>query len=294
MKYKEKIIWKHCKFFTVLAILFLVFNSIACNSGFNTEDPDDDGNSSTPPVTGTTSDGFVYSETTTITITGYIGAGGTLGIPPVINEKQVTAIANANTVYPNGVFQGKNLTSISLPNSITSIGSEAFRDNQLTYIALPTYLISIGSRAFLNNQLAGSLTIPNRVTTIGVYAFGNTDTLFLGNRLTSVTIGNQVTTIGSYAFYCNMMTSVTIGNQVNTIESYAFNTNMLTSVSIPSSVTTIGSYAFYYNPLESVTIGANVILSSNAFGYGFEAAYNAANKAAGTYTRTSSTGWTKT
>ncbi len=98
----------------------------------------------------------------------------------------------------------------------------------------------VPSEAFFECTSLTSITIPNSVTSIGVYAFRGC------SGLTSITIPNSVTSIGSGAFYnCTGLTSVTIPNSVTTIGSFAFrNCKDLTSVTIPNSVTTIGSFAF--------------------------------------------------
>jgi len=78
------------------------------------------------------------------------------------------------------------------------------------------------------------------------------------------------------------------GKPVVEIGEYAFNYNFYTptSVTIPDSVKTIGNSAFSSYKLTSITIGANITLAYYAFGYdGFEEAYTANNKQAGTYTR---------
>ena len=69
----------------------------------------------------------------------------------------------------------------------------AFSSNQLTSVTIGNSVTSIGESAFYINQLT-SVTIPDSVTSIGKYAFSL-------NQLTSVTIGNGVTSIGESAFY---------------------------------------------------------------------------------------------
>ena len=83
-----------------------------------------------------------------------------------------------------GAFQGRNLTSVTIPNGVTSIGSYTFANNQLTSVTIPNSVTSIGEGAFAENRLT-NVTIPNSVTSIGVGAFRN-------NQLTSVTIGANV------------------------------------------------------------------------------------------------------
>ena len=64
------------------------------------------------------------------------------------------------------------LTSITIPNSVTSIGVEAFSScSGLTSIAFPNSITTIGEMAFQNCSGLTSITIPNSVTTIGGFAF---------------------------------------------------------------------------------------------------------------------------
>ena len=137
---------------------------------------------------------FTYTESGgTITITGYTGSGGSVTIPAQINGIPVTSIGN-NAFSPSSY--GNLLTSVTIPNSVTSIGNDAFNGNQLTSVTIPNSVTSIGSYAFYSNQLTG-ITIPSSVTSIGSSAFES-------NRLSSVTISNGVTSIGSRAFFGDM------------------------------------------------------------------------------------------
>ena len=114
--------------------------------------------------------------------------------------------------YPGGVFTAASatITSVTIPNSVKTIGDYAFYDCE---------------------NLTGTLVIPDSVETIGSSAFGNTD-------LTSVIIGNSVKTIGGYAFGgCPNLTSVTIPNSVETIGDEAFySSSILHAVAVPNGV----------------------------------------------------------
>ena len=70
-------------------------------------------------------------------------------------------------------FEGcRNLASITIPNSVTSIGDYAFSGcSGLTSITIPNFVISIGSSAFSGCSGLTGITIPNSVTSIGRYAF---------------------------------------------------------------------------------------------------------------------------
>ena len=146
-------------------------------------------------------------------------------------------LSYAHNLYING----KEITEITIPNSITSIRSNAFHGcSGLTSVTIGNSVTSIGEYAFDRCTGLTSVTIGNSVTSIGEGAF------YECSGLTSVTIGNSVTSIGQSAFYgCSGLTSVTIPESVTSIGSRAFTQCLaLASVTIPNSVTSIGESAF--------------------------------------------------
>ena len=70
---------------------------------------------------------------------------------------------------PRRCFIGVQITSITIPDSITSIGPHAFVNCfSLKSITIPDSVTSIGDYAFLNCKSLTSITIPNSVTSIGI------------------------------------------------------------------------------------------------------------------------------
>ena len=211
------------------------------------------------PFTVTTNNG-------SITITSYIGPSGAVVIPPAIYGYPVTGIGANAFWYRNGQYGTPDVTSVTIPNSVTSIGDYAFSDcTSLTNVTLGTNVTSIGANAFSGNKHnlgdpLPSITIPNSVTNIGDYAFSGC------GSLTNVTIPNSVTSIGDYAFSdCTNLTNITLGTNVTSIGAYAFSDNYeyegdpLSSITIPNSVTNIGAYAFWEcTSLTNVTLGTNI------------------------------------
>ena len=182
--------------------------------------------------------------------------------------------------------------SLTLPESLTSIGHYAFRCGGFTGgLTLPEGLKSIGVGAFMGWSSLTSVTIPRSVTSIDSSAFsfcenmenifvaeGNTGytsvngVLFNKNITTLVTyptgkkgttyqIPEGVTEISVYSFGgCNNLTGVTIPEGVTVIGGVAFlNCSNLTSVTIPESVAEIGMGAFNSClSLTSITIPEGV------------------------------------
>ena len=147
-----------------------------------------------------------------------------------------------------------SITSITIPDTITSIGRAAFANcTGLTEVTLPSTLDYIDERLFENSSSLTSIDIPSSVTEID-------DSAFNGSGLTQIIIPNGVTRIGSSTFNkCINLTSISIPNSVTTIDSYAFGNNpKLKSIYIPSGVTSL-SYSAFRNDigLESIVIDPN-------------------------------------
>ena len=180
----------------------------------------------------------------------------------------VNTVTFGNSVkhIPASLCRSTRISSISIPNSVTSIGGSAFKNcSSLTSVTIGNSVTSIGENAFESCSALTSVTIGNSVTSIGKYAFKNC------SSLTSVTIPNSVTSIGNSAFNgCSSLTSITIPNSVTSIGSSAFAyCSGLTCFTIPNSVKSVSNATFYEcSSLSSVTLGHGVTnIGYNAFRY---------------------------
>ena len=214
--------------------------------------------------------------TDTCTIISYSGAGGAVNIPSISTETlkdskgQVTGYRQYTVTSISFVGNrvsgaaNQNITSVTIPNSINSIGDKAFWGcTGLSSVTIPNSVTSIGFSAFYFCEALTSITIPNSVISIGGGAFQYC------HGLTSVTIPNLVTSIQASTFLgCTGLISVTIPNSVTSIEYAAFQScTALTSVTFPNSVISIGDCAFSFcSNLTSVTIPNSVIsIGGDAF-----------------------------
>jgi hypothetical protein len=165
-----------------------------------------------------------------------------------------------------------NLTSVTIPNSVTNIGGNAFYDcTALTNIAVamdnPSYSSPDGA-LFNKAQTTliqfpcgrdGGYAVPSGVTSIGAAAF------YHCTGLTNVTIPNTVVSIGLEAFSgCTGLTGATIPDSVTAIQGSAFYGTALTSVTIPNSVTNLqyGAFAHCTSLTNIIVSAANPAYSS--------------------------------
>ena len=174
-------------------------------------------------------------------------------------------LPNSITSIGDFAFYGcTGLKTVNIPNGVTSIGKYAFDGcADISAITIPYSVTSIGEEAFENCCGLISLTIQNGVSTIGRSAFSGC------TGLVSVTIPNSVTSDLYYTFEgCSKLKTVTISNNVEIIGHYAFrNCTSLESITIPNSVTSIYSTVFQgCTSLTSVTIPNSVkLIGDHAF-----------------------------
>ena len=188
-----------------------------------------------------------------------------------------------------------------IPDGVTSIGDYAFYYREITSVTIPASLTSIGESAFLNctkistiyymgdvagwcgisglyniiscsclyiggNQVEGDLIIPDGVTSIGDYAF------YHCKEIASIRIPDSITYIGDYAFVnCDKLANIVVSENNNSYSSvdgilYDKNKTRLIfvppaiqgAITIPDSVTSIGSDAFYgCSGLTSIIVSEN-------------------------------------
>ena len=236
---------------------------------------------------------FAYTVDTNglVTITGYTGSSGVVSIPNSIYGYTVVGIAR------DVCFNQSVVTSVSIPSTVTNIGSRAFADcRNLSSITVDTANPAFSSLdgVLLNkNQSrlvqcpagkAGAYTVPSGVSIIGSNSFlgcvSLTGVMLPANLqsiedwafvwcfgLKSITIPASVARMGTDVFSnCNQLTNATILNSL--IQDYEFyGCPALTTVSLGNRVTNVGIYAFAYCPNLARLTTPNILTNIGAFAF---------------------------
>lgn len=127
-------------------------------------------------------------DNTAVIVKKYNGTAADVTIPSHYKGKPVTMIDHA-------AFHDSAVTSVTIPDSVTSISDDAFSFcSQLTNISIPNSVTFIGFAAFNSCTSLKSITLPSSLSTIQSSAFYN-----CGN-LETIRIPVSVTFIGNYAF----------------------------------------------------------------------------------------------
>jgi hypothetical protein len=119
---------------------------------------------------------------TNITIIGYIGTGGAVTIPAIINGEPVTSVGDSAFQYCG------QLGSVAIPDSLTSIGSYAFQGcTSLSSVTIPNSVTAMGTSTFRNCTALTRAYFQGNAPVLDAHAFDNEDPGFVVYYLASST-----------------------------------------------------------------------------------------------------------
>ncbi len=223
-----------------------------------------------------TESGLVLSDDGTV-LEDYTGNGGAVTIPDgvttinagVFASKDITSVVMPSSVTSmgTGVFSGcTSLTSVSLSSSLNGIPEETFREClSLGSVTIPDSATSIGSNAFYGCASLSSVSIPASVSSISTDAFSGCGNL----SNISVASGNGAYASSDGCLYNASKTRLLLVPEGKTSLAIAAGTTTIgtgalqdctgiSTVSLPNSVTTIEANAFTDSGVETITIPASV------------------------------------
>ena len=188
-------------------------------------------------------------------------------------------------------YNCQGMSSIELPNTVTTIYDNAFNTCGFSSIKLPDGLLRIENRAFQSCRSLTSISIPSSVQYVGsdifkfcwkavnIYYRGSLEewckknwsangasSLYINDELlTYVVIPESITEIKNSAFNYRQIQSVTIHDKVTSIGEHAFAGTSITLIDIPNSVNTIGAEAFSgCTELTAVSLGSGITNIENS------------------------------
>ena len=233
------------KFLAIILSVMMIFSLALVGCGED-EDP-----SAGKLVFKASDDGSYYS----VSISANYKDLETITVPSAYDGVPVKAVST------RGFAGMKNLTSITLPSSITEIKTNAFLGCTALESVVASGVTKLGKSAFGGCSKLTSVEL-GAITEIA-------DECFKGcTSLTIFAVPSGVTAIGKYAFSgCTKLNNITLPTSLTEIDNYAFEKcASLTQVAFPTEKSLrIGDYAFTYSGLTSVKIPANVTLGTYTF-----------------------------
>ncbi len=189
------------------------------------------------------------------------------------HKSGATVTLNPNVKVLGGFENNTWVRNIAIPEGVTDITDNCFNGCQITSITLPAHMKSIGRKAFSENDKLTSVTMPQTLLSMGQGAF---EKCF---ALTSIDIPDSLRVIPKEAFNsCIKLSSITWGNDVEEIGDYAFwalsqmSSTHITTLDLPMKLKKIGEAAFgacsnslrnvyFYGQLD--TMGSYVFSGAN-------------------------------
>jgi hypothetical protein len=195
-----------------------------------------------------------------ILIKKYNGLATIVNIPATIEGYPVKELGEM-------IFYGNdNITSVTIPDSVTAIYSVSSKDNHLRYSEYSSGPVGVSHGIFGNCRKLQSVTLSKNIKSIPHAAFG------FCRDLTSITIPNGVTAIGAFAFYeCTRLQSVTLPDSLIEIMEGAFAGTGLTDIVLPKSLGGLNSRGWWgdQGAFQNCTNLKNVTFQSNNLVIGY-------------------------
>lgn len=207
------------------------------------------------------------------TIIKYLGKGGNISIPRIINGITITKIGDY-------AFNDLKIENVVIPDTIVEIGNYSFASNQIKNLIIPSSVKKIGEGSFMHNDIRTIKVNGNTVIGDGCFNDNNLDDdnaffykvnsdgtidyseiiSYGGKNRSSVTIpetknGKKLLTIGNKSFFANNIVSVSIPKTITKIGTAAFKDNYLVEVYLSNNIKEVAVDAFANNSyLEEIVI----------------------------------------
>ena len=150
-------------------------------------------------------------------------------------------------------YKNKDIVSISFPDGFKKIGAHSFEGTEISSLKLPESLESVGEGAFKDCRSLYSVSFPTNISEIQSSAFAGCTALY------EVKIPESISVISDNLFNgCSDLEIVSIPSELTEIGNGAFSGCRLASISLPQSIEKIGNEAFAYNPFTEFNFPGNL------------------------------------
>jgi hypothetical protein len=174
---------------------------------------------------------------------------GTKGLTLKKNDAQTGYVVTGYTGSKDEIVI--NSSYAGLP--IVGIADQAFKDCSFDSISLPNSLKTIGESAFYGCTFLSTITIPDSVTTVGASAFDGC------TQLLTAVLSSSMTSIPSYCFEnCTSLNAPTIPESIKAINEGAFKGSSVYKITLPSSVISLGTSAFENSGLSEIVLDSSL------------------------------------
>lgn len=178
-----------------------------------------------------------------VIIKGFSGKSKSVVIPSKIKGKKVTAIGDS-------AFSEMNIKSVTIPDTVKTIGEAAFRGSKIEKVKLGKGITSMGLFVFQDNKIK-ELTVPGNIKTIPDWAFAD-------NNIEKLTLLKGVKYISYRAFSNNKLKDLTIIGSVRAIEDAAFEENKIKKIELKEGVKYVHSKAFDSEYVKTIIVAKSV------------------------------------
>lgn len=161
----------------------------------------------------------------------------------IIIPESITHEGRSYTVVrtTNGAFQNTDITSISLPNNIKSLGNNCFKQcHNLISVKLPDNITSLGDYTFSICSKLSLIKLPDTLTSLGEYCFSGCD------NLATLILPNSITTLGQGCFSgCNNLKKITLPTNITGLPSFCFSDcKKLSEITLHEGIMSLGRSCF--------------------------------------------------
>ena len=160
-----------------------------------------------------------------------------------IGDTQITDIVipdSITEIKPYAFYGIAGLESVTIPDTVTTIGNRAFADTAVSVVVMSKKIESIGAYAFSNTALT-KITLPDSLTEIGNFAFE-------GTKLANIVVPDSVLKIGMGAFAgCTELKKATLGDGIAEVPPSVFGAcTSLVDIDLPDNCTYVSNLIFRY------------------------------------------------